>query len=85
MSEIFINELTEQILDVCNTDEEVKDILENLISNLKDYIEDKEYSPTHKDLRLKLKDDKEDLMLEPEVEEEDLEVQKDSEGFYSLA
>lgn len=84
MSQSFIDDICSQIFSVCNTDEEVSDFMENLISNIKDFIDDREYSPSPSDLKLEIRDNLDDRVLENEVEDEDLEVVKDDEGFFSL-
>lgn len=84
MSDKLIDEICELILEVCNTDEEVNDVISNVVSNIKDLIGDEDYTPTKKDIQLKLKDDRDDADLESDVEDEHLEVYKDAEGFLSL-
>lgn len=84
MSDKLIDDICELILEVCNTDEEVNDVISNVVSNIKDLIGDEDYTPTKKDIQLKLKDDRDDADLESDVEDEHLEVYKDAEGFLSL-
>ena len=84
MSDKLIDDICELILEVCNTDEEVNDLISNVISNIKDLVGDEDYTPTKKDIQLKLKDDRDDADLESDVEDEHLEVYKDAEGFLSL-
>ena len=84
MSDKLIDDICELILEVCNTDEEVNDVISNVVSNIKDLIGDEDYTPTKKDIQLKLKDDRDDADLESDVEDEHVEVYKDAEGFLSL-
>ena len=84
MSNIVIDEICDLILEVCNTDEEVNDLISNVISNIKDLVGDEDYTPTKKDIQLKLKDDRDDAELESDVEDEHIDVVKDDEGFLSL-
>ena len=84
MSDKLIDEICELILEVCNTDEEVNDVISNVVSNIKDLIGDEDYTPTKKDIQLKLKDDRDDAELESDVEDEHIDVVKDDEGFLSL-
>jgi len=84
MSDKVIDEICDLILEVCNTDEEVNDLISNVVSNIKDLVGDADYTPTKKDIQLKLKDDRDDAELESDVEDEHIEVVKDDEGFLSL-
>ena len=84
MSDKVIDEICDLILEVCNTDEEVNDLISNVVSNIKDLVGDEDYTPTKKDIQLKLKDDRDDAELESDVEDEHIEVVKDDEGFLSL-
>lgn len=84
MSDKVIDEICELILEVCNTDEEVNDLISNVVSNIKDLVGDEDYTPTKKDIQLKLKDDRDDAELESDVEDEHIDVVKDDEGFLSL-
>lgn len=84
MSQSLIDNICSQIFSVCNTDEEVSDFMENLISNIKDFINDKEYSPSPSDLKLEIRDNLDDRVLENEVEDEDLDAQQDNKGFWYL-
>lgn len=84
MSDKVIDEICDLILEVCNTDEEVNDLISNVVSNIKDLVGDEDYTPTKKDIQLKLKDDRDDAELESDVEDEHIDVVKDDDGFLSL-
>ena len=84
-SKDFIDNLAEQILEIANSDEEVIAILENILCSIKDLVGDEEWEPSRKDLLQLSKDNLDDENLEPSVEEEELEVLEDNEGFKSFA
>jgi hypothetical protein len=79
-----IEKIATEILDVCGSSEEVSALIDNVLLYIADLVMDDDWEPEHKDLKLVMKDAKDDEMLEPEVEKEDIEVKVDADGFLSL-
>ena len=73
-----------EVIDVCGSSEEVSALIDNVLLYIADLVMDDDWEPEHKDLKLVMKDAKDDEMLEPEVEKEDIEVKVDADGFLSL-
>lgn len=82
--EDVIEKIANDILEVCGDEDEVNALIENVLSYIGDIVCDSDWSPEPKDIKQSIKDKADDELLEPEVEHEDLEVNIDNEGFYSL-
>ena len=82
--EEVIEKIANEILDVCGSEDEVSALIDNVLLYIADLVCDSDWEPEPKDLRLSIKDAKEDVLLENQVESEELEVVKDEEGFLSL-
>lgn len=79
-----IEKIANEILDVCGSEDEVSALIDNVLLYIADLVCDSDWEPEPKDLRLSIKDAKDDELLENQVEPEELEVIKDEEGFLSL-
>ena len=81
-----IEKIANDILDVCGSEDEVSALLDNVLLYIADLClgTDEDWSPEPKDIKQSIKDKRDDELLEPEVEEEELEVIEDDEGFKSL-
>jgi hypothetical protein len=79
-----IEKIANEILDVCGSEDEVSCLIDNVLLYIADLVCDEEWSPEPKDIKQSIKDKRDDEMLEPEVEDEDLEVLEDADGFKSL-
>jgi len=79
-----IEKIANDILDVCGSEDEVSALLDNVLLYIADLVCDEDWSPEPKDIKQSIKDKRDDELLEPEVEEEELEVIEDDEGFKSL-
>lgn len=79
-----IEKIANDILDVCGSEDEVSALIDNVLLYIADLVCDSDWEPSPKDLRLSIKDAKDDELLEKEVIDEDLEVAIDDEGFLCL-
>ena len=79
-----IEKIANDILDVCGSEDEVSALLDNVLLYIADLVCDEDWSPEPKDIKQSIKDKRDDELLEPEVEDEELEVIEDDEGFKSL-
>lgn len=80
-----IEKLANEILEVCGSEDEVSALLDNVLLYIADLVcGDEDWSPEPRDIRQSIKDAKDDELLEPEVEDEELGIEIDEEGFMSL-
>ena len=86
MSCQVIKEIADLILETANMKDEIVALLDTVLVYLVEEIDDREWEPTIKDLKQKLKDhwDSDDSDLENELTDEELEVVEDEEGFLAL-
>tara|TARA_R110000751_G_scaffold58991_5_gene124114 strand:+ start:111 stop:374 length:264 start_codon:yes stop_codon:yes gene_type:complete len=86
MSESVMEQLAEIIMDNCDDREEIEALIDNVLVLIAEMIDDDEWEPCVKDLRQMVKDNKddEDLCEASDLEEEELEVKDEGDGFVSL-